>query len=137
MLKTKTVFLFLFFFFLGNNLFSQKITTDCDTYQIKDLDNKPILFIDSIEIKYDEVLNYINNNKNWTMQVDCMGKVIVSFVIDSTGNAINHKFEKKICGPHDDETMRVIKTLTDWKPGIKNGKPVNTKVVFTIIWKLQ
>ncbi len=58
------------------------------------------------------------------------GRVYVSFVIDSKGEVANVKIARSICSSLDEEAIRVIKSMPVWKPGYKEGKPVN--VVFTI-----
>ncbi len=54
------------------------------------------------------------------------GIVIAKFVVDRNGNLLNPLIMKGIGFGCDAEVIRVIKSMPQWTPGIKDGKPVNT-----------
>jgi TonB family protein len=58
------------------------------------------------------------------------GKVVVKFVIDEDGNVVNSQIIKSVDKTLDEEALRVIKSMSKWKPGMLNGKPV--KVYYTL-----
>ena len=58
------------------------------------------------------------------------GKVFVSFVVDEQGKVTNAKIERGVEPSLDAESLRVVKSLKDWKPGKEKGKTV--KVAFTL-----
>jgi TonB family protein len=65
------------------------------------------------------------------------GKVLVQFIVDEKGNVVNPKIIKGIGYGCDEEALRVIKSLTRWKPGKQAGKPVKVKIVIPFSFKLN
>lgn len=66
-----------------------------------------------------------------------MGKVTLTFVVDTEGNVTKVKV---LNGAHtllDQEAVRVIKSSPKWEPGKQKGKPVNVLYNFPVIFKLQ
>ena len=68
------------------------------------------------------------------------GTVVVSFVVDRTGQIQNPEVVRDIGGECGKEALRVIKLMADmegkWRPGIKDGKAVNVKMNFPIRFTL-
>ena len=64
------------------------------------------------------------------------GSVYVTFVINEDGSLSNIKILKGIGGGCDEEVLRVVKLMPNWKPGKQKGKPVmvqfNMPVKFTL-----
>jgi protein TonB len=63
------------------------------------------------------------------------GKAIVKFTVDSLGLVKNptalmytHPFLR-------DEAIRIIKSLPRWKPGTRDGKPLNVEMVLPVTFK--
>lgn len=52
------------------------------------------------------------------------GTVYVSFIIDENGKVTNVEIARGIHEWLDDEAIRVVKSMPDWKPGEQRGKPV-------------
>ncbi|QKZ15398.1 energy transducer TonB [Spirosoma sp. KUDC1026] len=65
------------------------------------------------------------------------GKVIVGFVVTSTGKITDVQVTQSVGGGCDEEAVRVIKGMPDWIPGQKNEQAVNVRtslpVLFTIL----
>lgn len=65
------------------------------------------------------------------------GKVVMGFVVTKTGTLIDIKVDTtsgyKLL---DNEAIRVIKLMPAWKPGKKNGLPVDMKYTLPLIFKL-
>ena len=68
------------------------------------------------------------------------GKVYVSFIVNKTGDVIDAAIYKGIkASPTEtakeihDEVLRVVHLMPKWKPGLQNGKAVNTKFIVPII----
>jgi|WetSurMetagenome_2_1015567.scaffolds.fasta_scaffold602668_2 periplasmic protein TonB len=78
------------------------------------------------EIKYPEE----------AMKEGVEGRVLVKFVVDKQGIVTEAKVIEGIGKGCDEEAMRVVNMLKQFKPGIKDGKPVNTKLVVPIMFKL-
>ena len=65
------------------------------------------------------------------------GRVFVSFVVEKDGSVSNVKVMRGIGGGCHDEAVRVIKSMPNWKPGIKDGKPVRVSYMMPINFKLN
>lgn len=75
---------------------------------------------------------YLRNNVSYPAYArskDIEGNVLVKFVVNEDGHVSDCTVIKGIGGGCDQEALRVIAAMPDWKPGILNGKPV--KVYFT------
>lgn len=57
-------------------------------------------------------------------EIGVTGKVWVNFVVDENGKIIDAKILKGIGYGCDEEALRVIKMMPNWKPGMFQGKPV-------------
>ena len=69
---------------------------------------------------------------------DIQGRVTVMFVIDKEGNVTNVRAR----GPRggtllEEEAIRIVKLLPQFKPGVQRGKPVNVSFALPINFKLE
>lgn len=55
------------------------------------------------------------------------GIVVVTFVVDEKGNINNVQVLRGIGGGCDEEAIRVVKSMTAWKPGKQRGMPVRVQ----------
>lgn len=78
-------------------------------------------------VKYPEIA------KNKKIQ----GKVFVRFIITETGKVDSVTVLKSIHPLLDEEAIRVIKLMPDWKPGSNKGKIVNCSFLLPINFKLN
>lgn len=131
-MKARILFFILFSFFISNSyIFAQQINPEVFTYveQMPEFvggEGALMKFISS-NIKYP--INARNENIE--------GRVIVSFVVTSEGKITDLKILRDIGGGCGDEAIRVMKLSPDWKPGKQNGRPVNTKMVVPVNFKLD
>jgi len=58
------------------------------------------------------------------------GTVIVNFIISKTGKVTDVKLDRGVDPALDEEALRIVGLLPDWKPGTLNGKPV--EVSYTV-----
>jgi periplasmic protein TonB len=65
------------------------------------------------------------------------GTVYVQFIIDEIGTVSNVEVIKGISTTLDNEAMRVIASMKQWKPGSQNGQPVSIRMVIPIKFKLS
>lgn len=89
---------------------------------------------------YYEVLDFISKNIKYPDEMrknNVSGTVYVDFVIDEKGKVTDVKVDKGIAPALDNEALRVIKSMPDWKPGTKDGKPVKMKITIPISFKLK
>ena len=65
------------------------------------------------------------------------GRVVVSVIINTDGKATNAQIVQGVAPSLDAEALRVATTMPDWIPGTKDGKPVNVKYTFPVVFRLQ
>lgn len=65
------------------------------------------------------------------------GKVIVQFVVDTTGQVGEVKVVRSVDPDLDREAVRVVKTLPPFTPGSRLGKPVNVWFTLPVNFKLN
>ena len=65
------------------------------------------------------------------------GRVVVSVIINTEGKVTNAQIVQGVAPSLDAEALRVATTMPDWTPGTKDGKPVNVKYTFPVVFRLQ
>ena len=65
------------------------------------------------------------------------GRVIAQFVVGKDGSVSNIKVVRHVNQELDAEAVRVISTMPNWKPGIKNGVPVRVRYTLPISFRLN
>jgi protein TonB len=70
------------------------------------------------------------------IQMGDQGKVYVRFVVEKSGAITNVSIARGLTPELDQEAMRVIQMMPNWEPGKQRGKPVRTRVVIPIVFKL-
>jgi TonB family protein len=64
------------------------------------------------------------------------GKVIAQFIIDKEGRISQAEIIRKVGFGLDEEALRIINNMPNWKPAKQNGKPVALRYNLPIIFKL-
>lgn len=86
------------------------------------------------------LFNFIARNLRYPVvaqENNVQGRVVISFVVDKSGKAINPKIEKSVSPECDKEAKRIINIMPRWKPGTANGQPVNVRYRTSITFRLQ
>ena len=65
------------------------------------------------------------------------GKVFVQIIVDENGKVSNAKIVQGISPSLDAEALRVVYNMPQWRPGMKDGKPVSVKYAFPINFRLR
>lgn len=65
------------------------------------------------------------------------GRVFVNFVVNKNGGVQDVKLLRGIGSGCDEEAMRVVKMMPDWKPGLNKGEPVNVVMNLPISFSLR
>ncbi|HXH19815.1 MAG TPA: TonB family protein [Chitinophagales bacterium] len=65
------------------------------------------------------------------------GTVYVSFVVERDGSITDVKVIWSVHNLLDNEAMRVMKLMPNWKPGMQNGKPVRVRYKLPINFTLE
>lgn len=90
----------------------------------------------------DGFMAYLSKNikyPNIEKEMGKQGTVYVSFIITYKGTVSGVKCVKEVEGAPglSRESMRVIKAMPQWTPGLQNGKPVNVRMIQPVRFKLQ
>ena len=84
---------------------------------------------------------YINKNiryPNIAKENNIQGRVYVAFVVDKDGKIKDVKLERGgLGGGLEEEAIRVVKTIPDWKPGKQNGRAVQVQMRLPINFQLR
>ncbi len=65
------------------------------------------------------------------------GRVYVTFVVDKNGQVANARIARGVDPSLDQEALRVVNNLPNWKPGVQRGEPVNVSFTVPINFTLQ
>ncbi|MBI5538762.1 MAG: TonB family protein [Bacteroidia bacterium] len=122
------------------------ILTSNGSLEFKSTENKSkYLIIDSLEIKPEypggeiELLNRISHSVKYPESLKSegiQGKVFVQFIINKNGNVTDVSIYNPAHPLLNKESIRVIKALPIWKPGIQNGKEVKVSFIIPINYRL-
>ena len=86
------------------------------------------------------LLNYISENTIYPEQAkvqNIQGKVIIRFCVTSKGNVSKVSVLKGVSPELDAEALRVVNTLSGFKPGAQGGKPVPVWYMVPISFALE
>ena len=87
-----------------------------------------------------KMMEYIQKNIKYPMMAresDIQGRVFVNFVVEPNGEISNVEVLRGIGGGCDEEAVRVVKSMPNWKPGKQRGSAVRCAFTVPIIFKLQ
>jgi periplasmic protein TonB len=87
-----------------------------------------------------KLLEYIRNNIKYpsiARENNIQGRVFVTFVVDKDGKVKDAKVVRGIGGGCDEEALRVVKSLPEWKPGRQNGRNVMVQFTLPVNFTLQ
>lgn len=65
------------------------------------------------------------------------GDVLVQFVVEKTGEVSNVEIKKGVSPDLNEESLKVVKEMPRWKPGMKDGEVVNVEYTVPIRYVLQ
>ena len=87
-----------------------------------------------------ELMNFIGRNIRYPIiaqENGIQGRVIVRFVVSSTGKVSDVQVLRSLDPSCDKEAVRVIKMLPEWIPGEQNGEKVAVYYTLPITFKLK
>jgi len=88
----------------------------------------------------EEMYNYLGRNIKFpylAKDAGIQGIVYVTFVIMEDGSIANARVLRGIGAGCDEEALRVIKKMPNWKPGKQRGRPVRVQFNMPINFKLK
>lgn len=65
------------------------------------------------------------------------GRVLVKFVVTSTGKPANAEILRSVDPLLDAEALRVVEAMPNWNPGKQDGKPVNVNFTLPVTFRLK
>lgn len=87
-----------------------------------------------------KLFEYLSKNTKYPDQAKIagiQGKVFVQFIVDKNGKVKDVKILQGINSLLNNEALRVVATMPDWKPGRQHGKPVPVIYNLPISFKLK
>ncbi len=87
-----------------------------------------------------ELLDYLSKSIVYPekAKIDSIqGTVVVQFIVDETGKITNPVVVRQVRADLDNETLRVMREMPDWKPGRQDGKPVKVRYTMPIRFRLE
>ncbi len=76
------------------------------------------------------LLDYIRSNVQYPKKArkkNIQGTVYISFIVEMDGKVTNVRVLRGIGGGCDEEAVRVVSSMPDWKPGYQDGEPVRVQ----------
>jgi TonB family protein len=86
------------------------------------------------------MLEYLKNNMKYpesAVKNGIQGRVVVRFVVDSTGKVTNVEVIRSLDPACDAEAIRVVEAMPDWIPGKQSGNPVSVYYTLPILFSLD
>lgn len=83
----------------------------------------------------DSLQSYIQRNLQYpaeAFKARIQGRTYIGFTVTSEGKVTKAKVLKSANALLDEEAMRMISGMPDWKPGTASGKPVNVDYILPI-----
>ena len=119
-------------------------TSEITDIKVKQMDNDSIY--NTVEVMpefpggMDQMAKYLSENIKYpegAKDKGVSGRVFIGFVIEKDGSVSNAEVMKGIGGGCDEEALRVVKAMPNWKPGTMKGKPVRVHYTLPIFFKLD
>lgn len=88
----------------------------------------------------DALMAYLGRNLNYparARELEIQGRVYVSFIIEKDGKVSNISLLRGIGGGCDEEALRVVSEMPDWKPGRQNGRPARVAYNLPVRFSLK
>lgn len=137
----KSIIVFLAFSLLTichSTSYAQKNATKKNTTIYSVVDKYPVLIANNQHYEIERISEFIQKNTLYpNNDADCQGSVIISIIVEKDGTVKKKEFVRKLCPGFDENAMKVIDLMVKWKPGIRNGKTVRTKLNLIVKWKLE
>ena len=106
-------------------------------YALNECDAPPQFFRGGVQTFLDNwVYKYLKYPRE-AVSEGIQGTVYVSFIIEADGNVSNVAIDQGVSDALDAEALKVVGASPKWKPGIRDGKKVRTKVVIPVEYRLK
>ena len=125
----------------------EEMEKEHDTFEISEKDKKVIEdTFDNVEIMPEfpggvqGLLNYMRETIKYPAQArqdTIQGRVLVTFVINKDGKIVEPEVVRSVHPLLDQEALKMVKEMPNWKPGEQNGKPVRVKYTIPVNFRLN
>ncbi len=88
----------------------------------------------------DRLITYLSTSLKYpddAVKDSIQGRVLVEFMISTTGKVTNAKVLTSLSPSCDKEAIRVVSSMPDWIPGESKGKPVKVIMKIPIIFRFK
>ncbi len=88
----------------------------------------------------DKLIEYLSRNIKYptiAKENNITGRVYVTFVVDKDGKVKDAKVLRGIGGGCDDEALRVVRSMPQWKAGRQNGRSVMVQYNLPVVFNLK
>ncbi|MBN2662799.1 MAG: energy transducer TonB [Bacteroidales bacterium] len=110
-----------------------------DPFEFKVTDD-PVIVAEVMPEPMVNINSFISNNVKYpqlAIDNEIQGTVYIRFVVSKTGKVTDVEVYRGVDPILDEEAVRVVKSLPDFKPGLQGGRPVNVWYNVPIIFKLK
>ena len=86
------------------------------------------------------LIKYLSENISYpkdAKEQQISGRVLITFVIEKDGSVTEVTTVKSVFPSLDEEAVRVVKGMPNWKPGMQKGKVVRVKYTLPISFSLD
>ncbi|MBK8228245.1 MAG: energy transducer TonB [Flavobacteriales bacterium] len=79
------------------------------------------------------MFRFIGKHLRYPTDIEIQGKVVVEFVIDTTGAVVEARsIRGSGASGLDNEAIRVVKSMPQWTPGEVDGRKVRTRFMLPV-----
>jgi TonB family protein len=87
-----------------------------------------------------ELLDYLSSSIIYPekARIDSIqGTVVVQFIVDENGKINDPVVVRSVSSDLDNETLRAMREMPDWKPGTQDGKPVKVRYTLPVRFRVE
>ena len=113
-------------------------------YAQSDKDNAAIVLTEKEKPKYPggdaELKKYLSLNLHYpnpAMEQKIEGEVLISFIIDVEGGISDIKIIKGLGYGCDEEALRVVRAMPQWRPARRKGKAIKVAYRLPVVFELS
>ena len=124
-------------------IFQSEQTFAQDSAQVKETRKEQIFMVVEVMPEFpggpEKMLDFIARKivyPDSAKEAGIEGRVIVQFVVDTTGDLIEAKVVRGIGYGCDEEVLRVISIMPEWSPGMQRGKKVRVRYNLPVKFQL-
>lgn len=88
---------------------------------------------------YDQLTAYLSQNLQYPQVArdnGIQGRVYVSFIVERDGSVSDVKVTRSLEQSCDEEAIRVVKAMPQWKPGKQGGQAVRVSYMLPVVFRL-